>query len=258
MRLLRILLALPFVIAASDVPVVVPVPAEKPASEPGKQPQAEAEAPDADEQPPKKKEEDEPDPAPPPDPPPPKPDEAALAACELELEALGVDFERTEAVDGAGSCGLPATYRVEEILRGVSLAPDTRMRCATALATAEWVREVVVPAAKVLGEDVRLTGIRHASTYVCRNRNGKAGAKISQHALGNAIDIRTFEFDGHPPLSIEPRSRTGSVEEGFQKAVQAGACLHFTTVLGPGSDAYHDDHLHLDLARRSRGFRLCQ
>ncbi|MCI5074413.1 extensin family protein [Oricola sp.] len=195
---------------------------------------------------------------PPPDPPPPAPDEAALARCETELRALGAVFEREDAIDGPGACGLAASYQVSQIVTGVSLAPATEMRCATALATARWISTVVRPAAHVFGDEVRLTGIRHASTYVCRTRNSQPGAKMSEHALGNAIDIRRFEFDGHDPLEIKPRKRTGSREESFQKAVQAGACLHFTTVLGPGSDAFHDDHIHLDLASRTRGYRLCQ
>jgi len=197
-------------------------------------------------------------PASPFDPAPPQPDEAALADCERRLAALGVEFERREAIDDPGRCGLPASYAVTDIAGGVSLAPDTRMTCETALATARWVREVVIPAARVLGDDVRLTGIRQASTYVCRNRNGQSGAKISEHALGRAIDIAAFEFDGHASLSIVPEQRPGSVEKVFQRAVRAGACLHFTTVLGPGADTFHDDHIHLDLAKRRGGYRLCQ
>ncbi|MCK5745390.1 MAG: extensin family protein, partial [Oricola sp.] len=106
--------------------------------------------------------------------------------------------------------------------------------------------------------DVRLTGIRQASTYACRSRNSQPDAKISEHAKGNAVDVATFSFEGHDPLSIKPDQRKGSREESFQMAVRAGACLHFTTVLGPGADAYHDDHLHLDLAKRRSGYRLCQ
>jgi hypothetical protein len=36
------------------------------------------------------------------------------------------------------------------------------------------------------------------------------------------------------------------------------ACARFTTVLGPGSDGYHEEHIHLDLAERSHGYRICQ
>jgi hypothetical protein len=35
-------------------------------------------------------------------------------------------------------------------------------------------------------------------------------------------------------------------------------CRRFTTVLGPGSDGYHEEHIHLDLAERRSGYRICQ
>jgi len=250
MRGLLITLAVPLLVAASDVPDAVPLPADKPSAE------AAPETPPADKR--AKEEENSGETEPPEDPPPSPPDEAALAACEAQLKSLGAVFERNDPIDGPGTCGMAASYEISEIVRGIALGPDTQMRCATALATARWVDEVVIPAAKVLGDDVRLTGLRQASTYACRSRNSQAGAKISEHAKGNAVDIATFSFEGHEPLSIRPDQRKGSREESFQMAVRAGACLHFTTVLGPGSDAYHDDHLHLDLAKRRSGYRLCQ
>lgn len=192
------------------------------------------------------------------DPPPPEPDEAALAACEAELKALGAVFERRDAIDGPGTCGLAATYDVTRLAPGIEIRPETEITCRTALAAAHWVRDVVRPAAKVFGKNVRLTGLRQASTYACRTRNSQPDTKISEHARGTAIDISTFEFEGHGALSVMPEQQKGSLEEAFQKAVRAGACLHFTTVLGPGSDAFHDNHLHLDLAKRNRGYRLCQ
>lgn len=191
--------------------------------------------------------------------PPPEPlSEAEIAACEAELTRLGAVFERLDPIEGEGGCGVPQPYDLAEPAPGVELDPGTQMTCPAALATARWVREVVQPAARAFGEGVALSGLTHASTYVCRSRNGQAGAKISEHAAGSAIDISRFDFDGHEPLPIVPRTGKGNIEEAFQRAVRAGACLHFTTVLGPGSDAYHDDHLHLDLAERRGGYRLCQ
>ena len=32
----------------------------------------------------------------------------------------------------------------------------------------------------------------------------------------------------------------------------------FNFVLGPGSDGYHEDHVHVDLADRRSGYRVCQ
>ena len=88
-------------------------------------------------------------------------------------------------------------------------------------------------------------------------RNGSSG-KMSEHAIGNAIDIMSFEFRGRDPVTVAPRAGNGTMDEAFQRAVRGGACLHFTTVLGPGSDASHDGHLHLDIAIRRGGYRLCQ
>ena len=36
------------------------------------------------------------------------------------------------------------------------------------------------------------------------------------------------------------------------------ACTRFPTVLGPGSDWYHEDHIHLDLMERRNNYRICQ
>ena len=35
-------------------------------------------------------------------------------------------------------------------------------------------------------------------------------------------------------------------------------CARFSTVLGPGSDGYHEDHIHLDLMERRNNYRICQ
>lgn len=188
----------------------------------------------------------------------PKADEAALAHCEAELRKLGAVFERQEPLRGENGCGMEAPYRLDEIIRGVALSPSSQMRCETALALAQWTSTVVAPAAKALPETVTLTRINHGSTYVCRRRNNSATGKMSEHAIGNAVDVMSFEFKGHDPIPVSPRAGDGTVEEAFQRAVRGGACLHFTTVLGPGTNASHADHLHLDVIARRGGYRLCE
>jgi len=184
--------------------------------------------------------------------------DGARTACERELARLGARFERIDPVIGEGGCGVSRPYNVRQIAHGVSLAPDTILTCEAALATARWVRDAVVPAARAMGGGARLSAITHATTYDCRGRNNQPDAKLSEHAKGTAIDISGFGFVGHEPIAVMARAGRGTIEEAFQRAVRAAACLHFTTVIGPGADAFHDDHLHLDLARRSRGYRLCQ
>ena len=40
----------------------------------------------------------------------------------------------------------------------------------------------------------------------------------------------------------------GTQEAAFLHEVHAGTCQYFTTVLGPGADVFHYNHIHLDLA----------
>lgn len=185
-------------------------------------------------------------------------DLSTLSACYTALDKLGAVYEKKETINDAGRCGIEDPVSVTKILPDISLKPANEMRCATALALARWTKRVVEPAAEELGKGVQLTGLAHGSAYVCKHRDSIETRKISEHAFGNAVDIVTFDFKGHDPLSIAPRQRTGTIEESFQKAVIGGACLYFTTVLGPRADEFHQDNLHLDVIERSHGFRLCQ
>ena len=118
----------------------------------------------------------------------------------------------------------------------------------------DWLREVVNPvAASLLGAhvDAVVTGPGHQ----CRNR---AGGKVSEHGLGNAIDITAIRLIDGRSIPIEGMAAAEGAEREFLRAISASACGYFTTVLGPGSDADHSDHLHLDMAeRRSAEYRIC-
>ena len=47
-------------------------------------------------------------------------------------------------------------------------------------------------------------------------------------------------------------------EQGFLHDVQLAACEEFTTVLAPGANVYHYNHIHVDLMRRASGRRICE
>ncbi|WP_417520125.1 extensin family protein [Minwuia sp.] len=183
-----------------------------------------------------------------------------FAACQAVLDQLGVTYTVLDkpVTSTDPECGIARPVSVQEIQPGVTLQPDSRLRCATALALAEWVRDFVVPATERLENRGRLTAIDHGSTYVCRRRNNAKTGKLSEHSFGNAVDIMGFRFSAGSSIRIRPRQRTGKIEESFQRAVRAASCLNFTTVIGPGTDASHADHLHLDIKKRSGGWRLCQ
>jgi hypothetical protein len=122
----------------------------------------------------------------------------------------------------------------------------------------EWTRNIVLPAAEQLDDRGALFILDQGSSYICRRRNNAATGKLSEHSFGNAVDIMGFRFSEGAPIPVEPREREGTMAEAFQRTARAGACLYFTTVLGPGSDEAHADHLHLDIKERRGGFRLCQ
>ncbi|MEM8813302.1 MAG: extensin family protein [Pseudomonadota bacterium] len=183
-----------------------------------------------------------------------------FGACTRALTALGTAFEPVDPVTSETNreCGIARPIRVTEVLPGIALGADTRMRCATALALAEWVKEFVLPAGRAFKEQVSLSGLLYGSTYICRTRNNVPGGRLSEHGFGNAVDVSGFRFDDGTRVMIKPRDGDGSLEAAFQRSVRASACLKFTTVLGPGSDGSHTDHIHLDIKARRGGYRLCQ
>jgi hypothetical protein len=122
------------------------------------------------------------------------------------------------------------------------------VNCEVAETLATWISDAVNPAAeRTLGGKV--TNLRVAAGYACRGRNNIKGAKLSEHGRGNAIDISAIEIEGHGWVTVGKAG--GKSEQAFLANVRSSACGPFKTVLGPGSDKYHHDHFHLDLAQRS-------
>ena len=93
--------------------------------------------------------------------------------------------------------------------------------------------------------------IRQISAYSCRGMNGNPNARISEHAFGNALDISAFTLADGRRISVKDGWRGPPEEQGFLRDVQGAACQMFNTVLAPGSNVYHYDHIHVDLMRRS-------
>jgi hypothetical protein len=155
-----------------------------------------------------------------------------------------------------GDCGAKSPMKLVQLANGIDVSPPALVTCAAAEALANWVRDGVAPAAErhLASPPSR---ILVGTSYECRGRNRRAGAKLSEHAFANAFDVMGFEFKKRRAIPIASRTDE-SPEAMFLGAVRAKACEHFTTVLGPGSDAAHSDHLHLDMRERKRGAKLCQ
>lgn len=182
-----------------------------------------------------------------------------LQACLSELKEMGAEFKQIEPIKGEeAGCGIASPLEVTAVLPGMKLEPKGTMRCEAALALSRWAKNVVVPTTKIAMPDRQVTAFGNASTYICRNRNSAETGKISEHAKGNAVDIATLTFDKGEPLIMKPRHEDGTMEGAFQRTITTAACLFFRTVLSPGSDATHQDHLHLDVLERKGGYLYCR
>jgi hypothetical protein len=138
-----------------------------------------------------------------------------------------------------------------------ALAPPATLACPVVSTLDRWVAEAVQPSAqRWFGQPV--AQIKQISAYSCRGMNGNPNAHISEHAFGNALDIAGFVLADGRTISIRGGWRGSPEEQGFLHDVQGAACSYFNTVLAPGSNRYHYDHIHVDLMRRPGGRRICE
>lgn len=187
----------------------------------------------------------------------PQEDAKEQAACLMALKAIGATFEEAKAIDDGKACGIDKPVLLKALPEGVKVEPEATIRCDTALQLARWLEGSVKPSLEAAMPGETITGLSQASGYVCRNRNGATEGKISEHAFGNAIDIAGFTLKSGKALTIRPADKDATLEGAFQRAITEAACLYFTTVLDPGSDAAHENHLHLDVKERRGGYRYC-
>jgi hypothetical protein len=177
------------------------------------------------------------------------------SACQLRLSSDLAVIDPLPPIIGPGECGAVDVVRLDAIVlldhTKVAVTPPATLRCGMAEAVVHWVREEVGPAVGQLRAPLR--GLENYDSFECRGRNRVAGAKISEHGYANALDVKSLKLaDG---TVIGPTDV--NVERAFRESLRQGACARFNTVLGPGSDGYHENHIHIDLAERRNGYRIC-
>jgi len=178
---------------------------------------------------------------------------AEAAACLERLTQLGLRFEKRPPVRD-NACKIDNPVSVSGLANAVEVSPASLMECSFAEGLARWVGDVVMPRASEHFQSA-LTKVLIGTSYQCRDQ--RTGGKLSEHAFGNGVDVMGFAFDKRPPVAVTSQM-DGSPEAAFQSAVRKEACSIFTTVLGPGSDDGHGDHLHLDMRKRKGDYRICQ
>jgi hypothetical protein len=164
------------------------------------------------------------------------------------------------AIAGAGACGIAAPVLLKAVIlsdgKKVTIVPPATLRASLASAVADWVREDLEPAFATDGD--RLTSIEGTGGYECRDRNRLASGKLSEHAIGNALDMHVFVTAKGKHIPIAADADDTADADAFRALAKKTACVRFMTVLGPGSDSFHAEHLHVDLEARHSGAHLCQ
>ena len=139
----------------------------------------------------------------------------------------------------------------------VQVQPPATLACPVMSALDQWIASAVQPAAAHWFRQP-VVEIKQISAYSCRGMNGNPNAHISEHAFGNALDVAEFDLaDGHK-ISVQYGWHGTPEEQGFLHDVQAAACEQFTTVLAPGANVYHYNHIHVDLMRHYNGRHICE
>lgn len=199
----------------------------------------------------------------------------ARRACRDLFKDVTVAYEEAEPFGGPGECGIAAPIEVTALggpKSRVEIQPPAVLNCALAAAAARWMHsKVQIAALAAYGE--RVVGIINVSSYVCRRRNNKKDGPLSEHALGNALDVAAFTLASGKLVTVRDGWRSGketlvagepvsdvvapeTTESRFLRQAHNGACEVFSTILGPDADKYHSDHFHLDLGRGGR-YLIC-
>ena len=179
---------------------------------------------------------------------------ATPSACQMRLAKIAA-FQALPVLVGAGDCGATDAVLMDTVIlpdqSKVAVTPPATMRCPMAEEVARWVRDDVVPSLKNLPP---LRGLDNFASYDCRGRNNVRAAQMSEHGKADALDVRGFRLADGRELTLTDIN----LAKDWREAIRSSVCARFSTVLGPGSDGYHEEHVHLDLAERHNGFKLCE
>ena len=178
------------------------------------------------------------------------------SACRLALTDQIAIAPSIPDIHGPGECGGEDLVLLEAVVlpdqRQVAVKPAAILRCTMASAIADWIRTDMAPLALSLGSVI--SDLDNFDSFECRGRNRVAGARLSEHGRANALDVRALKLANGRSISLTDRA----VPRELRESVLHSVCARFSTVLGPGSDWYHEDHIHLDLMERHNNYRICQ
>jgi hypothetical protein len=183
------------------------------------------------------------------------------SACRAKLIADGATADAATAPPASvEGCRVEAPVRLLSITaegEAVRLPDRPLVACEFAAVLADYVRLVVAPLGLATLR-AKVAAIETGPGYDCRTQDRVAGAKISAHGHGLAVDFVAITLADKRRILVE--RQTSAEEASYFRAIRTAACGWFTTVLGPGSDAFHVSNMHLDIELHgpNSSYRICQ
>ena len=184
-----------------------------------------------------------------------------LDECLAELSAEKVLYEYLGSV-ALEECQLDGAVKlsgVATMFGNVGITGEPTLLCGFAKQFASWVRDVGAPLTLAYtGQE--LAQIETGPGFACRTRYGKPGEKLSEHAKGNALDIASFVLADQTRILFNDEASDSARSRSLVRTLRTTACGYFTTILGPGSNSAHAEHLHVDLGLHGKtaNYRICE
>lgn len=180
--------------------------------------------------------------------------DASERACYAEKLVVPSYFQApAKEIDGRGACGIEMPLKVNAFEGGIVAVTggDVVLGCMMTWSMENWIKKSIQPAA-MQRFGMPVTEILTMGTYACRSRNNVHGEKLSEHAFANAFDVAGFRLANGTTIRVKSDWWGGDpAEQAFLREALISACQYFTTVLGPGSNRLHSDHIHIDLAHHN-------
>jgi hypothetical protein len=177
------------------------------------------------------------------------------SSCQLQLSEIA-EFKSMPPITGPGECTATDVVDVNAVVlhdgHRVVFSPVVTLQCSMAEAVAHWIRDDVAPTLDALSMSLR--GVETLESFGCRTFNGISGAKLSEHGHANALDVHSLKMANGTVIEFA----NATVSKPLREQLRQTACARFSTVLGNGADAYHENHVHIDLMQRTNNYKICQ
>lgn len=162
------------------------------------------------------------------------------------LDASRIKYTPLEDGSDDEPCGFRNSLRLDQSALPYNVNLD--MTCPLTAALAVWERQsLVIQAAKEFEAPPRQ--VLSYGSFSCRRLYGRSTGDYSEHATGNAIDIRGVILADGTKITVLDHWGKKTPEGRLLKNIRDDACDLFGTVLGPEYNDAHADHFHFDMSQ---------